>query len=95
MELAHALGTNPRVLFLDEIMAGLNVDETSQMIETIRTVAHERNLAVGVVEHVMSVIKELTHHVEVLENGRIIASGPYEQVSENPQVIEAYLGAEA
>jgi branched-chain amino acid transport system ATP-binding protein len=95
MELAHALGTNPRVLFLDEIMAGLNVDETNDMIKTVRSVAGDRNLAVGVVEHVMSVIKEITHTVIVLENGEIIAAGPYEEVSQNPQVIEAYLGAEA
>jgi branched-chain amino acid transport system ATP-binding protein len=95
MELAHALGTNPKVLFLDEIMAGLNVDETNDMINTIRSVATERNLAVGVVEHVMNVIKELTSRVIVLENGEIIASGPYNEVAENPQVIEAYLGAEA
>ena len=95
MELAHALGTNPRVLFLDEIMAGLNVDETNDMINTVRSVAGDRNLAVGVVEHVMSVIKEITHTVIVLENGEIIAAGPYEEVSQNPQVIEAYLGAEA
>jgi branched-chain amino acid transport system ATP-binding protein len=95
MELAHALGTNPKVLFLDEIMAGLNVDETSDMINTIRSVATQRNLAVGVVEHVMSVIKELTSRVIVLENGEIIASGAYDEVAQNPQVIEAYLGAEA
>jgi branched-chain amino acid transport system ATP-binding protein len=95
MELAHALGTNPKVLFLDEIMAGLNVDETNDMINTIRSVASERNLAVGVVEHVMNVIKELTSRVIVLENGEIIASGPYDEVAQNPQVIEAYLGAEA
>ena len=95
MELAHALGTNPQVLFLDEIMAGLNVDETNDMINTIRSVATQRNLAVGVVEHVMNVIKELTSRVIVLENGEIIASGPYDEVSRNPQVIEAYLGAEA
>lgn len=95
MELAHALGTNPRVLFLDEIMAGLNVDETHEMISTVRSVATERNLAVGVVEHVMNVIKELTSHVVVLENGEIIASGPYERVSQDPKVVEAYLGAEA
>ncbi|MFP4484752.1 MAG: ABC transporter ATP-binding protein [Spirochaetota bacterium] len=95
MELAHALGTNPRVLFLDEIMAGLNVDETNDMIKTVRAVAEDRNLAVGVVEHVMNVIKEITHTVIVLENGQIIAAGPYDEVSQNPQVIEAYLGAEA
>jgi branched-chain amino acid transport system ATP-binding protein len=50
---------------------------------------------VGVVEHVMGVIRELTHRVIVLENGEVIASGPYEEVSRNPRVIEAYLGGAA
>jgi branched-chain amino acid transport system ATP-binding protein len=95
MELAHALGTNPQILFLDEIMAGLNVDETKQIIQTIRSLVSERNLGVGVVEHVMGVIKELTERVIVLEAGQIIASGPYHEVAKDQRVIEAYLGGEA
>jgi branched-chain amino acid transport system ATP-binding protein len=95
MEIAHALANGPEILFLDEVMAGLNIDETREMIGLVQTVARERNVGVGVVEHVMSVIRELTHRVIVLEAGEVIAEGPYEQVSKDPRVIEAYLGGGA
>jgi branched-chain amino acid transport system ATP-binding protein len=71
------------------------VDETKQIIQTIRSLVSERNLGVGVVEHVMGVIKELTERVIVLEAGQIIASGPYHEVAKDQRVIEAYLGGEA
>lgn len=95
MEIARALANEPEVLFLDEVMAGLNSDETKDLIATVQKVAKERGLAVGVVEHVMGVIRELTHRVIVLEAGELIAQGPYEEVSQNPRVIEAYLGGAA
>ena len=76
-------------------MAGLNIDETKELIGLVQAVARERNIGVGVVEHVMSVIRELTHRVIVLEAGEIIAEGPYEEVSRNPRVIQAYLGGAA
>jgi branched-chain amino acid transport system ATP-binding protein len=92
MEIAHALACEPSILFLDEVMAGLNVDETRELITLVQRVARERNIGVGVVEHVMSVIRDLTHRVIVLEAGEIIAAGPYEQVAKDPRVIAAYLG---
>ncbi len=95
MEIARALANEPEVLFLDEVMAGLNSDETKQLIAMIQRIARERKLAVGVVEHVMGVIRELTHRVIVLEAGELIAEGTYETVSKNPRVIEAYLGGAA
>jgi branched-chain amino acid transport system ATP-binding protein len=95
MEIARALANEPEVLFLDEVMAGLNTDETKDLISTVQRIAKERNLAVGVVEHVMGVIRELTHRVIVLEAGELIAEGPYEEVSKNRRVIEAYLGGAA
>lgn len=95
MEIARALANEPEVLFLDEVMAGLNSDETKQVIATVQRIASERNLAVGVVEHVMGVIRELTRRVIVLEAGELIAEGPYEKVSKDPRVIEAYLGGAA
>ena len=58
----------------------------------VKRIATERNIGVGVVEHVMSVIRDLTHRVIVLEGGEIIASGPYEEVAKDPRVIAAYLG---
>jgi len=95
MEIARALANEPEVLFLDEVMAGLNADETKDLIATVQKIARERKLAVGVVEHVMGVIRELTHRVIVLEAGELIAQGPYEEVSKNRRVIEAYLGGAA
>ncbi|MEN6365024.1 MAG: ABC transporter ATP-binding protein [Rectinema sp.] len=95
MEIAHALGNMPEVLFLDEVMAGLNSDEMKEMIALVKQLAKDRNLAVGVVEHVMGVIRELTDRVIVLEAGELIAEGPYAEVSKNPRVVEAYLGGAA
>jgi len=95
MEIARALANEPEVLFLDEVMAGLNADETKDLISMVQKIAKERKLAVGVVEHVMGVIRELTNRVIVLEAGELIAEGPYEEVSKNPRVIEAYLGGGA
>jgi branched-chain amino acid transport system ATP-binding protein len=92
MEIAKALATGPKVLFLDEIMAGLNSTETIAAIQTVKRIATEQNLGIGVVEHVMGVIRQLTERVIVLDGGRIIASGPYSEVSRNPQVVTAYLG---
>jgi branched-chain amino acid transport system ATP-binding protein len=95
MEIARALANEPEILFLDEVMAGLNSDETRQMIAMVQRIARDKHIAVGVVEHVMGVIRELTQRVIVLEAGELIAEGPYETVSKNPKVLEAYLGGAA
>ena len=94
MEIAHALATQPRLLFLDEVMAGLNSDETLEMIDLVRKI-HSQGITIGIVEHVMRVIRELTHRVVVLDWGEVIAEGPYKEVSNDPRVITAYLGGEA
>jgi len=94
MEIAHALATQPKLLFLDEVMAGLSSDETMEMIDLVRKI-HSRGITIGIVEHVMRVIRELTHRVVVLDWGEVIAEGPYEEVSSDPKVIAAYLGEEA
>ena len=94
MEIAHALATQPKLLFLDEVMAGLNSDETMQMIDLVRKI-HSRGIVIGIVEHVMRVIRELTDRVVVLDWGEVIAEGPYKEVSNDPRVITAYLGEEA
>jgi branched-chain amino acid transport system ATP-binding protein len=95
LEIAHALAGAPKLLFLDEIMAGLSLEETGDMIQAIREICSEQGVSICVVEHVMSVIRELTSRVIVLDGGQIIAQGPYEVVARNPRVIDAYLGGEA
>jgi branched-chain amino acid transport system ATP-binding protein len=94
MEIAHALATQPRLLFLDEVMAGLNGDETMEMIAVVRKI-HDRGITIGIVEHVMRVIRELTDRCVVLDWGEVIAEGPYGEVSSDPRVVTAYLGEEA
>src|SRR4030042_3449607 len=94
MEIAHALATQPKLLFLDEVMAGLNSDETMEMIDLVKRI-HNRGIGIGIVEHVMRVIRELTDRVVVLDWGEVIAEGPYGEVSNDPRVISAYLGEEA
>jgi len=94
MEIAHALAGDPTLLFLDELMAGLSVEETTEMVRTVKRIAAERGMTIGVVEHVMGVIRELTDRVIILDGGRVIREGPYEEVSRDKRVIEAYLGGE-
>jgi branched-chain amino acid transport system ATP-binding protein len=94
MDIAHALATQPKLLFLDEVMAGLNGDETMEMIDLVRKI-HSQGVTIGIVEHVMRVIRELTDRVVVLDWGEVIAEGPYAEVSNDPRVITAYLGEEA
>ncbi len=91
IEIGRALASDPELLFLDEVMAGLNSDETWELIEIVKKL-QEKNLAICVVEHIMKVVKELTSRVIVLERGAIIAEGKYEKVSNNKKVIAAYLG---
>lgn len=93
MEMARALSTDPKVLFLDEVMAGLNTDEIAEMIGLVRMI-QARGITIGIIEHVMSVIRELTQRVVVLDWGEVLAEGPYEEVSTDPRVINAYLGEE-
>ncbi len=93
MEIAHAMAAQPKLLFLDEVMAGLNSDETTQMIDLVKKIC-SRGITIGIVEHVMRVIRELTDRVVVLDWGEIIAEGPYGEVSNDPRVVAAYLGEE-
>jgi branched-chain amino acid transport system ATP-binding protein len=94
MEIGRALATEPKLLFLDEVMAGLNGDETMEMIALVKKI-HSRGITIGIVEHVMRVIRELTDRVFVLDWGEFLAEGPYEEVSNDPRVITAYLGEES
>jgi branched-chain amino acid transport system ATP-binding protein len=93
VELARALAMSPKLLFLDEVMAGLSISETRAMIDLVREVA-SGGVTICAIEHVMMVIRDLTERVVVLDGGQIICTGPYEQVCKDPKVIDAYLGKE-
>ncbi|MDI3340440.1 MAG: ABC transporter ATP-binding protein [Sphaerobacter sp.] len=91
VELTRALATGPRLLMLDEVMAGLTPTERVQAVELIRAI-RERGVTVLLVEHVMEVVMPISHRVIVLDSGRKIAEGPPAAIVENPEVIAAYLG---
>ena len=93
LELARALAIEPRILFLDEIMAGLNPPALREMIAFVRKL-REKGLAILMVEHIMEAIIELCDHVIVLANGEKIAEGAPQQVVADSRVVEAYLGTD-
>jgi branched-chain amino acid transport system ATP-binding protein len=94
VELARALATEPKVLFLDEPTAGMNPEELIQMMDIIRRVHREIGLAIFLIEHRMKVVMELCEIIQTLNFGEVIAEGTPEEIRNNPLVIEAYLGKE-
>jgi branched-chain amino acid transport system ATP-binding protein len=91
LEVARALATNPELLLLDEVLAGLNPGEVATMVPIIRGLA-EGGITILMIEHVMQAVMSLAEHVFVLAEGRIIAEGTPRVVVGNARVVEAYLG---
>jgi branched-chain amino acid transport system ATP-binding protein len=91
LEVARALATRPRLLLLDEVMAGLNPVEVDEALDMVRAV-HARGITIVLIEHVMRVVVGVCHRAVVLNFGQVLAEGEPKQVLKNPQVIEAYLG---
>mgnify|MGYP002738667001 CR=1 FL=1 len=89
---AGVMAMKPRILVLDEPAAGMNPSETAELTETIRRIRDEFNIAVLLIEHDMSLVMGICEGIAVLNFGRIIAKGTPDEIRNNPQVIEAYLG---
>jgi branched-chain amino acid transport system ATP-binding protein len=94
LEVARALATEPKLLLLDEVMAGLRPGETDEMVSVFRTLNTERGITILLIEHVMRAVMALSDSIHVLNHGQLIASGAPEEVVRDPHVLEVYLGEE-
>ena len=94
LEVARALATRPRLLLLDEVMAGLRPTECDQMVQVFRDLNRRDGLTILLIEHVMRAVMALAKHIGVLHHGEVIARGTPEQVVRDAAVLECYLGEE-
>ncbi|MDN5344167.1 MAG: branched-chain amino acid transport system ATP-binding protein, partial [Clostridia bacterium] len=94
LEIVRALATNPKLLLLDEPAAGMNPQESLELVEFIRWIKQKFNLTILLIEHHMDVIMEISDYIVVLNFGKTIARGNKDEIQENPEVIQAYLGTQ-
>jgi branched-chain amino acid transport system ATP-binding protein len=94
LEIARALATRPKLLLLDEPAAGMNPQETQQLMEMIRWIREKFELTILLIEHDMNLVMGVCERIYVLDYGTIIAQGTPDEIKNNPRVIEAYLGEE-
>ena len=95
LEVARALATKPKILLLDEVMAGLRPTETDRMVGVFRKLNDDTGLTILLIEHVMRAVMALSRHIVVVNYGKVLAEGAPEVVTRNPDVLACYLGAEA
>ena len=92
LEIVRALGTHPKLLLLDEPAAGMNPQETQNLMDTIQTVRKQFNIAVLLIEHDMKLVMGICEKITVLNYGTLLACGTPEEIQGNPDVVKAYLG---
>jgi len=95
LEVARALATKPKILLLDEVMAGLRPTETDRMVDVFRRLNGDTGVTILLIEHVMRAVMALSRHVVVVNYGKVIAEGTPEVVTRDLEVLACYLGAEA
>lgn len=95
LEIVRALCTKPKLLFLDEPAAGMNDEETTQLLRLVKFIRDEYQIGILVIEHDMKFIMGLCDRIYVLDHGQLIAQGSPEEIRNNPEVIKAYLGEDA
>ncbi len=94
LEIARALATNPKLLLLDEPAAGMNPNETEELMQTVHSVRDQFGIAILLIEHDMNFVMGICEEISVLDYGRIIAQGDGKAIRNNPKVIAAYLGGD-
>lgn len=92
LEIARALATGPKLLLLDEPAAGMNPNETAELMETVRLIRDQFDMTILLIEHDLKFVSGLCNEVTVLNFGTVLAQGPVAEALNNPAVIEAYIG---
>ena len=95
LEICRALASQPQILLLDEPAAGMNPQETKELMELISFIRSEFHLTILLIEHDMKLVMGICERLYVLNYGRVLATGKPEEIQQNPEVIKAYLGADA